>query len=70
MISDVIMKYLDTISTSQLALEKKLERERKRTQRYFMEANRSAVTCHQELALLSHVCANLPSLQRAVQWAV
>ncbi|XP_073899877.1 serine/threonine-protein kinase Nek10 isoform X3 [Castor canadensis] len=54
MISDVIMKYLDTISTSQLALEKKLERERKRTQRYFMEANRSAVTCHQELALLSH----------------
>uniref|UniRef100_I3MIM4 Serine/threonine-protein kinase Nek10 n=1 Tax=Ictidomys tridecemlineatus TaxID=43179 RepID=I3MIM4_ICTTR len=54
MISDVMMKYLDNLSTSQLALEKKLERERRRTQRYFMEANRNAVTCHQELALLSH----------------
>ncbi|XP_077616857.1 serine/threonine-protein kinase Nek10 isoform X1 [Crocuta crocuta] len=54
MISDVMMKYLDNLSTSQLALEKKLDRERKRTQRYFMEANRNAVTCHRELALLSH----------------
>ncbi|ERE92153.1 serine/threonine-protein kinase Nek10 [Cricetulus griseus] len=53
MISDVMMKYLDNLSTSQLALEKKLERERRRTQRYFMEANRNAVTCHHELALLS-----------------
>ncbi|XP_033068736.1 serine/threonine-protein kinase Nek10 isoform X12 [Trachypithecus francoisi] len=54
MISDVMMKYLDNLSTSQLSLEKKLERERRRTQRYFMEANRNAVTCHHELALLSH----------------
>nr|XP_019600857.1 PREDICTED: serine/threonine-protein kinase Nek10 isoform X6 [Rhinolophus sinicus] len=54
MISDVMMKYLDSLSISQLALEKKLERERRRTQRYFMEANRNAVTCHHELALLSH----------------
>uniref|UniRef100_A0A4X2M5R6 Serine/threonine-protein kinase Nek10 n=1 Tax=Vombatus ursinus TaxID=29139 RepID=A0A4X2M5R6_VOMUR len=54
MISDVMMKYLDGLSTSQLALEKKLERERRRTQRYFMEANRNAVTCHHELAILSH----------------
>ncbi|XP_028374093.1 serine/threonine-protein kinase Nek10 isoform X1 [Phyllostomus discolor] len=53
-ISDVMMKYLDSLSASQLALEKKLERERRRTQRYFMEANRNAVTCHHELALLSH----------------
>ncbi|XP_050016465.1 serine/threonine-protein kinase Nek10 isoform X1 [Alexandromys fortis] len=53
MISDVMMKYLDNLSTSQLALEKKLERERRRTQRYFMEANRNAVTCNHELALLS-----------------
>ncbi|KAM5280393.1 serine/threonine-protein kinase Nek10 isoform 3-T3 [Ctenodactylus gundi] len=53
MLSDVMMKYLDSLSTSQLALEKKLERERKRTQRYFMEANRNAVMCHHELALLS-----------------
>uniref|UniRef100_A0A2K6M2E8 Serine/threonine-protein kinase Nek10 n=1 Tax=Rhinopithecus bieti TaxID=61621 RepID=A0A2K6M2E8_RHIBE len=54
MISDVMMKYLDNLSSSQLSLEKKLERERRRTQRYFMEANRNAVTCHHELALLSH----------------
>ncbi|XP_049726714.1 serine/threonine-protein kinase Nek10 isoform X6 [Elephas maximus indicus] len=53
MISDIMMKYLDNLSTSQLALEKKLDRERRRTQRYFMEANRNAVTCHHELALLS-----------------
>lgn len=59
MISDVMMKYLDNLSTSQLALEKKLERERKRTQRYLMEANRNAVTCHHELALLCHVSAQL-----------
>lgn len=58
LISDVMMKYLDSLSTSQLALEKKLERERRRTQRYFMEANRNAVTCHHELAPLSHVSVN------------
>ncbi|KAJ7322495.1 hypothetical protein JRQ81_018782 [Phrynocephalus forsythii] len=52
MISDVIMKYLDGLSTSQLVLEKKLERERRRTQRYFMEANRNAVACHHHLAVL------------------
>lgn len=59
MISDVMMKYLDSLSSAQLALEKKLERERRRTQRYFMEANRNAVTCHQELAPLSQVSVNL-----------
>ncbi|XP_072796935.1 serine/threonine-protein kinase Nek10-like [Vicugna pacos] len=54
MIADVMMKYFDSLSTSQLALEKKLEWERRRTQRYFMEANRNAVTCQREPALLSH----------------
>ncbi|XP_026541540.1 serine/threonine-protein kinase Nek10 [Notechis scutatus] len=53
MISDVMMKYLDGLSNSQLVLEKKLERERKRTQRYFMEANRNAIKCHHQLAVLS-----------------
>ncbi|XP_072796962.1 serine/threonine-protein kinase Nek10-like [Vicugna pacos] len=53
-IADVMMKYFDSLSTSQLALEKKLEGERRRTQRYFMEANRNAVTCQHEPALLSH----------------
>lgn len=55
MISDVMMKYLDGLANSQLVLERKLERERKRTQRYFMEANRNAVTCHHQLAVLSQV---------------
>ena len=55
MISDIMMKYVDNLSASQLALEKKLERERRRTQRYFMEANRTAITCQQEPTLLSQV---------------
>uniref|UniRef100_A0A8C4WG87 NIMA related kinase 10 n=1 Tax=Gopherus evgoodei TaxID=1825980 RepID=A0A8C4WG87_9SAUR len=61
-ISDVMMKYLDGLSTSQFALEKKLERERRRTQRYFMEANKNAVTCHQQLAILSHEHSEKSSL--------
>uniref|UniRef100_A0A8C0G1K3 Serine/threonine-protein kinase Nek10 n=1 Tax=Chelonoidis abingdonii TaxID=106734 RepID=A0A8C0G1K3_CHEAB len=61
-ISDVMMKYLDGLSTSQFALEKKLERERRRTQRYFMEANKNAVTCHQQLTILSHEHSEKSSL--------
>ncbi|XP_035172598.1 serine/threonine-protein kinase Nek10 isoform X2 [Oxyura jamaicensis] len=52
LLSDVMMKYLDVLSTSHLMLEKKVERERRRTQRYFMEANRNAVTCHHQLSIL------------------
>ncbi|XP_058868820.1 serine/threonine-protein kinase Nek10 [Acipenser ruthenus] len=44
-ISDVMMKYVDGLCMSQLALEKKLDRERRRTQKYFLEANRSALSC-------------------------
>ncbi|XP_054848080.1 serine/threonine-protein kinase Nek10 isoform X1 [Eublepharis macularius] len=62
MISDVMMKYLDGLSTSQLSLEKKLERERKRTKKYFMEANRNAVTCHRQLAVLSQELCEKSSL--------
>ncbi|XP_074939374.1 serine/threonine-protein kinase Nek10 [Phalacrocorax aristotelis] len=53
LLSDVMMKYLDVLSTSHLMLEKKLDRERRRTQKYFMEANRNAVTYHHQLSLLS-----------------
>ncbi|XP_052653706.1 serine/threonine-protein kinase Nek10 isoform X2 [Harpia harpyja] len=53
LLSDVMMKYLDDLSTSHLMLEKKLDRERRRTQRYFMEANRNAVTYHHQLSVLS-----------------
>lgn len=55
LLSDVMMKYLDVLSTSHLMLEKKLDRERRRTQRYFMEANRNAVTQHHQLSILSQV---------------
>ncbi|XP_064907676.1 serine/threonine-protein kinase Nek10 isoform X3 [Columba livia] len=53
LLSDVMMKYLDVLSASHLLLEKKLDRERRRTQRYFMEANRNAVTQHHQLSILS-----------------
>ncbi|NXP18297.1 NEK10 kinase, partial [Scytalopus superciliaris] len=53
LLSDVMMKYLDVLSTSHLMLEKKVDRERRRTQRYFMEANRNAVTYHHQLSILS-----------------
>ncbi|XP_040445369.1 serine/threonine-protein kinase Nek10 isoform X4 [Falco naumanni] len=53
LLSDVMIKYLDALSTSHLMLEKKLDRERRRTQRYFMEANRNAVTYRHQLSVLS-----------------
>ncbi|XP_069627198.1 serine/threonine-protein kinase Nek10 isoform X2 [Haliaeetus albicilla] len=53
LLSDVMMKYLDVLSTSHLMLEKKLDRQRRQTQRYFMEANRNAVTYHHQLSVLS-----------------
>ncbi|XP_021244513.1 serine/threonine-protein kinase Nek10 isoform X2 [Numida meleagris] len=52
LLSDVMMKYLDVLSTSHLMLEKKLDRERRRTQRYFTEANRNAVACQHQLSIL------------------
>ncbi|XP_066861968.1 serine/threonine-protein kinase Nek10 isoform X1 [Kogia breviceps] len=65
MISDVMMKYVDNLSASQLALEKKLERERRRTQRYFMEANRNKVMCQREPALLSQESFEKANLSRS-----
>ncbi|KAJ7412916.1 hypothetical protein BTVI_44878 [Pitangus sulphuratus] len=55
LLSDVMMKYLDVLPTSHLMLEKKLDRERRRTQRYFMEADRNAVTYHHQLSILSQI---------------
>ncbi|XP_069814756.1 serine/threonine-protein kinase Nek10 isoform X3 [Dendropsophus ebraccatus] len=43
LISDVMMRYMDSLSSGQIALEKKLERERKRAQKYFIEANKNTV---------------------------
>ncbi|XP_042673096.1 serine/threonine-protein kinase Nek10 [Centrocercus urophasianus] len=52
LLSDEMMKYLDVLSISHLMLEKKLDRERRRTQRYFTEANRNAAACQHQLSIL------------------
>ncbi|NXD09979.1 NEK10 kinase, partial [Nothocercus nigrocapillus] len=62
LVSEVMMKYLDILSTSHLMLEKKLDRERIRTQRYFMEANRNAMAYHHQLSILSQGHYEKPSL--------
>ncbi|KAM8966542.1 serine/threonine-protein kinase Nek10 [Pelodytes ibericus] len=51
-ISDVVMKYIDSLSTGQLATEKKLERERKRAEKYFIEVNKNSVMHHHQLSTL------------------
>ncbi|XP_071811939.1 serine/threonine-protein kinase Nek10-like isoform X2 [Apostichopus japonicus] len=38
LISDVMMNYIDNLRSSQISLEKKLDRERKRTQKHYQEA--------------------------------
>ncbi|NWR88474.1 NEK10 kinase, partial [Furnarius figulus] len=63
LLSDVMMKYLDVLSTSHVMLEKKVDRERRRTQRYFMEANRNAVTRHHQLSILSQKSCKKLSLR-------
>ncbi|CAH1790420.1 unnamed protein product [Owenia fusiformis] len=45
-IADVMMSQMDTLRAHQLAMEKKLERERKRTQRHFNEANKVMQNYH------------------------
>uniref|UniRef100_A0A674GVL8 Uncharacterized protein n=1 Tax=Taeniopygia guttata TaxID=59729 RepID=A0A674GVL8_TAEGU len=46
LLSDVMMKYLDVLSTSHLMLEKKLDWERRQTQQYFMEKNYEKLSLH------------------------
>ncbi|KAM6338969.1 serine/threonine-protein kinase Nek10 [Podargus strigoides] len=64
LLSNVMMKYLDVLSTSHLMLEKKLDRERRRTQRYFMEANQNTVTYHHQLPIVSQKHYEKLSLHR------
>ncbi|KAE8596739.1 hypothetical protein XENTR_v10016225 [Xenopus tropicalis] len=54
LISDVMMKYVDGLSSCQLTMERKLERERKRAQKYLMETNKNAATCRHQLLMLPH----------------
>lgn len=55
LISNIMMKYMDSLCTMQITMEKKLDRERRRTQRYFMEANRNVMTYHHQLSMISQV---------------
>ncbi|XP_063778325.1 serine/threonine-protein kinase Nek10 isoform X3 [Pseudophryne corroboree] len=54
LISDVMMRYMDSLSSCQIALEKKLERERKHAQKYFIEANKNTVTYRHRHASLPY----------------
>ncbi|XP_064647699.1 serine/threonine-protein kinase Nek10-like isoform X2 [Lineus longissimus] len=45
-ISDIILRHMDILRVHQFAMEKKLERERKRTQRHYFEANRNMQNYH------------------------
>ncbi|XP_041478407.1 serine/threonine-protein kinase Nek10-like isoform X1 [Lytechinus variegatus] len=46
LIADMIMRHMDGLRTTQISLEKKLERERKRTQRHYHEATRNMQNYH------------------------
>uniref|UniRef100_A0A8C4SZG6 Serine/threonine-protein kinase Nek10 n=1 Tax=Erpetoichthys calabaricus TaxID=27687 RepID=A0A8C4SZG6_ERPCA len=65
-ISDVIMKYVDGLGSTQISMERKLERERKRTQKYFLEAKRSALSFRHQFSLFSEgQCDNSSSLNKS-----
>uniref|UniRef100_A0A8K9WU26 NIMA-related kinase 10 n=1 Tax=Oncorhynchus mykiss TaxID=8022 RepID=A0A8K9WU26_ONCMY len=44
-ISDIMMRFMDSLNTSQNALERRAERDRKRAQKYFLESHRGRVSC-------------------------
>ncbi|XP_051872938.1 serine/threonine-protein kinase Nek10 [Pristis pectinata] len=62
MISNIMMKYMDGLCTMQITMEKKLDRERRRTQRYFMEANRNVMMYHHQLSMISQEYCDKSSL--------
>ncbi|XP_059145403.1 serine/threonine-protein kinase Nek10-like [Physella acuta] len=45
-LADILLTHMDQLRISQTALERKLERERKRTQKHFLEANRNMQNYH------------------------
>ncbi|KAL4222854.1 Serine/threonine-protein kinase Nek10 [Mactra antiquata] len=44
--SDLMLKHMDSLQNSQLSLERKLDRERRRTQKHFVEANQNMLNYH------------------------
>ncbi|KAK3752403.1 hypothetical protein QZH41_008607 [Actinostola sp. cb2023] len=45
-ISDIMLLYMDKVRANEISLEKKLERERKRTQRHYIESTRNMQNYH------------------------
>ncbi|KAK7110811.1 serine/threonine-protein kinase Nek10-like [Littorina saxatilis] len=45
-LTDLLLVYIDNLRVSQTSLQRKLERERKRTQKHFVEANRNMQSYH------------------------
>ncbi|KAJ8415933.1 hypothetical protein AAFF_G00404900 [Aldrovandia affinis] len=61
-ISDIMMKHMDSLCASHHALERKLERDRKRAQKYFLETHRGGLShCHSSLSQ-QEVCTKDHSL--------
>lgn len=48
-ISDLMMRLMDGLYTSQNALERRAERDRKRAQKYFLERQKSRTKCHHSI---------------------
>uniref|UniRef100_A0A3Q3VN20 Protein kinase domain-containing protein n=1 Tax=Mola mola TaxID=94237 RepID=A0A3Q3VN20_MOLML len=75
-ISDLMMKLMDGLYVSQNALQRRVERDRKRAQKYFQERNMSRMTCcHAKLPLIVFIQSELvdkqkkpPSLFDLIQW--
>ncbi|XP_061101244.1 serine/threonine-protein kinase Nek10 [Conger conger] len=68
-ISDIMMKFMDALCASQHALERKLERDRKRAQKYFLETNRGA-QAHCQSSHSQAFCMNDHSLSSGEAAAV
>ncbi|XP_029359695.1 serine/threonine-protein kinase Nek10 [Echeneis naucrates] len=63
-ISDLMMKLMDGLYTSQNALERRADRDRKRAQRYFLERHKSRMNCslsNQEKSYVKNECPALHS---------
>ncbi|XP_019613435.1 PREDICTED: serine/threonine-protein kinase Nek10-like [Branchiostoma belcheri] len=63
LISDKLLVFMDQLRVNQVNMEKKLERERKRTQRHFVEANRNMQNYHRLFLASQERYDKLVSLQ-------
>uniref|UniRef100_A0A665UHN8 Protein kinase domain-containing protein n=1 Tax=Echeneis naucrates TaxID=173247 RepID=A0A665UHN8_ECHNA len=58
-ISDLMMKLMDGLYTSQNALERRADRDRKRAQRYFLERHKSRMNCSLSNQRANHLSRSL-----------